>query len=290
MIKIDRKNADILLIFVAISWGSTFVLVQNAIKDIPVFTFLAVRFFLAFLISFAMFRNKMEFNLPTILAASLLGIFNFVAYATQTYALNYTSSAVVGFITGLNVVLVPIVAYFIFKKGISIYSIIAVAISTIGVYYLTNCNGIGELGVGELLTLVCALFVALHINYTDVVAKSKNIFTLAVFQFLTVAILSSVFSLFEEKSSYTVSNSVILALIVTTLFATIFAFVVQTYAQKYTTATKAAIIFTLEPVVAALFGYFNNEPLGVNQLIGFVLIIFAIIVSEFGYIFLEKKY
>jgi len=278
---INQKNADIFLILVAFSWGSTFVVVQNAIKDIAVFDFLAIRFFLAFVIMFALFYKKIEFDSTTIKYAAILGLFNFLAYATQTIALNFTSSAVIGFITGLNVVFVPIIAYFFFKKELSIYSIIAVVLSALGVYFLTNSAEL-SFGLGEFLTLLCAIFVALHINYTDKLAKSKNIFTLVTFQFLAIAILSFIASFFEPPKRFTLSKNVILAIFVTTIFATVFAFLVQTYAQKFTTATKTAIIFTLEPFIAALFGYFNNEPLGINQFIGFILIISAMLISELG--------
>ena len=276
---INRKNADIFLIFVAISWGGTFILVQNAIKDLPTFSFLAIRFFLATAIMFALFYKKIELNKSAIKYASILGVFNFIAFATQTIALNYTSSAIVAFITGLNVVFVPILAFLLFKKIASIYSIIAVLISAIGVYFLTMSGSL-SVGIGEFLTLICAVFVALHINYTDILAKKENIYTLVTFQFLTISILSFIFAIFEDKSRFVFSYNVVLAIVITSVFATVFAFLVQTAAQKYTTATKTAIIFTLEPLTAAIFSYFWGEPLSYAQIFGSFLIIVAMLISE----------
>ena len=276
---INRKNADIFLIFVAISWGGTFILVQNAIKDLPTFSFLAIRFFLATAIMFALFYKKIELNKSAIKYASLLGVFNFIAFATQTIALNYTSSAIVAFITGLNVVFVPLLAFLLFKKIASIYSIIAVLISAIGVYFLTMSGSL-SVGIGEFLTLICAVFVALHINYTDILAKKENIYTLVTFQFLTISILSFIFAIFEDKSRFVFSYNVVLAIVITSVFATVFAFLVQTTAQKYTTATKTAIIFTLEPLTAAIFSYFWGEPLSYAQIFGAFLIIVAMLISE----------
>jgi len=253
--------------------------VQNAIKDLPAFSFLAIRFFLASLIMFILFFKKIELNKKALEYAILLGIFNFIAYSTQTFALYYTSSSIVAFITGLNVVFVPLIAYFLFKKRVSFYSLSAVAISIIGVYFLTMSGSL-SIGVGEALTLVCAIFVALHINYTDIFAKKENIYTLVTIQFLTVSFLSAIFAIFEDKSNFVISFNVVSAIVITTLFATIFAFLVQTAAQQYTTATKTAIIFTLEPLVAAILGYFFGESLSYKQIFGAFLIIVAMLISE----------
>ena len=280
-----QKYADFLLLLVAISWGSTFVLVQNAIKDIPTFTFLAIRFFFAFLFMFIIFFKKITFDINSLKASVLLGLFNFLAYSTQTYALYYTASSIVAFITGLNVVLVPIIAFFIFKKRISVFSVIGVILAATGIYFLTLNNNLNGIGLGEILTFICAVFVALHINYTDIFSKKYNIYTLVTFQFLTISIFSLIFIPFE-KNSVSFSINVISALIITIFFATIFAFLVQTYAQKFTTPTKTAVIFAMEPVSAAIFGYFNHEILTKRQILGAIFVVTAMIVAEAGgYIF-----
>ena len=129
-----------------------------------------------------------------------MGLFNFLAYSTQTYALYYTDSSIVAFITGLNVVLVPIIAFFIFKKRISIFSVIGVILAATGIYFLTLNNNLNGIGLGEILTFICAVFVALHINYTDIFSKKYNIYTLVTFQFLTISIFSLIFVPFTKTS------------------------------------------------------------------------------------------
>lgn len=278
--------ADFLLLIVAIFWGVTFKLVQNAIADMPVFIFLFWRFFLSFLLMFILFYKKISFDKESLKAALLLGIFNFLVFSFQTFGLLYAPSSVVAFITGLYVILTPIVAFFIFKKRISPYAIIGVILAFLGIYLLTGAN-IGSFGKGALYTFIATVFVALHINYTDIFSKKYNLYTLVTFQFLAVALLSLIFIPFE-KGSVTFSKDVIIALTVTVLFATVFAYFIQTYAQKFTTSTKTAIIFAMEPVSAAIFAYFYGETLSLIQITGAVLVILAMLIAELGDLFFRK--
>ncbi|GAB6074637.1 DMT family transporter [Nautilia lithotrophica] len=278
--------ADFLLLLVAIFWGVTFKLVQNAIADIPVFMFLFLRFFGAFLLMFIIFYKKISFDKDSLKAAFILGIFNFLVFSFQTFGLLYSPSSIVAFITGLYVILTPIVAFFIFKKHISVFAIIGVILAFLGIYLLTGAD-IGGFGKGEILTLISTVFVAFHINYTDIYSKKYNLYTLVTFQFFAVGILSLLFVPFE-KGHTTFSTDVLIALIVTILFATIFAYFIQTYAQKFTTPTKTAIIFAMEPVSAAIFGYFYGEHLSIIQILGAVLVIIAMLIAEIGDLLFKK--
>jgi drug/metabolite transporter (DMT)-like permease len=277
---------DLLLLLVAISWGATFVLVQKAIVDIPVFIFLSLRFFLAFLFMFIIFFKKLEYNIASIKAAIILGIINFLVFSFQTFGLLYTSSSIVAFITGLYVILTPVTAFLFFKKSISKYAIIGTILATIGLYYLTLSDNL-TFGAGEFLTFLCAVFVAFHINFTDIYSKKYNVFTLVTFQFLTIALLSIIFIPFE-KGNIKFSKEVITALTVTVLFATVFAYFVQTYAQKFTSSTKTAVIFAMEPVSAAILGYCYGEQLTAKQLFGAFLVVTAMIVTETGEVAFKK--
>jgi len=272
--------ADFLLLLVAVFWGVTFKLVQNAIQDIPVFTFLFLRFFLAFLLMFIIFYKHIDFNKNAIKAAAILGILNFLVFSFQTFGLLYSPSSIVAFITGLYVILTPLLAFIFFKKNVSYYALIGVILSFLGIYLLTGAN-ISGFGKGEIFTLIAAFFVALHINFTDIYSKKYNIYTLVTFQFLTVALLSLIFIPFE-KGEINFTKDVLIALFITVVFATVFAYFIQTYAQKFTTPTKTAIIFTMEPVSAAIFGYFYGETLNTKQILGALLILIAMLVTETG--------
>jgi len=273
-----RKYADFLLVLVALSWGSTFILVKKAIEDLPAFSFLFVRFFLAFLLMYVLFHKKIEIDKKILKASLILGFLNFSAYALQTVSLYYLPSNIVAFLTGLFVIFTPVSAYLFFKKEIPKKVIIAAILAFLGIYFLTQAKFAFSIYV--FLVILCAFFYALHINFTDIFSKKYNIFSLVTFQFLFVAIFSLFLIPFEDLHNIKISFTVVFAIIITVVFATVFAFFVQTFAQQFTTPTKTAIIFALEPVSAAFLGAFFGESLNIKQIIGGILVVISMIIAE----------
>ena len=265
--KLYEFRADLLLLTVAIAWGVTFLMVQDAISTTPVYAFLFFRFALASILMFIIsYRFLNELNKKTILYGVILGIFLFSAFATQTFGLMYTKSSIVAFITGLNVICVPFLTYLFFKDKIKLNVLIASFIAVIGLYLLTM-SGTLVFEKGEFLTLICAILFALQIIFTGKFSNQVNVFLLVLFQLITVSILALIFSLSLDSATFNISYN--------------YAFLIQTYMQQFTTATKTAIIFTMEPVSAAIFAYFTaNEVLTIVQFIGAVLIILATLIAE----------
>ena len=281
--KLYEYRADLLLLSVAIAWGVTFLMVQEAIDKTPVYAFLFFRFGLAsILMFFIAYKYLKETNMRTVLSGILLGSFLFSAFATQTFGLAYTKSSIVAFITGLNVIAVPFLAYLIFKDKVRRNVFIASLVAVLGLYLLTM-SGKLTLGTGEFLTLICAFLFALHIIFTGKFSKEVNVFVLVLFQLITVTILSLAFSLTLDDKTFALEYDYTFykAVIVTAVFATVYAFLIQTYMQQFTTATKTAIIFTMEPVSASIYGYaVGGEILTSTQVFGAVLIIVATLIAE----------
>ena len=281
--KLYEFRADLLLLTVAIAWGVTFLMVQDAISTTPVYAFLFFRFTLASILMFIIsYRFLNELNKKTILYGVILGIFLFSAFATQTFGLMYTKSSIVAFITGLNVICVPFLTYLFFKDKIKLNVLIASFIAVIGLYLLTM-SGTLVFEKGEFLTLICAILFALQIIFTGKFSNQVNVFLLVLFQLITVSILALIFSLSLDSVTFNIpyNYAFFKAVIITAIFATVYAFLIQTYMQQFTTATKTAIIFTMEPVSAAIFAYFTaNEVLTIVQFIGAVLIILATLIAE----------
>ena len=276
-------RADLLLLSVAIAWGVTFLMVQDAISTTPVYSFLFFRFALASLLMFFIAYKYLNFiNKKTVIYGVILGVFLFSAFATQTFGLAYTQSSIVAFITGLNVICVPFLAYFIFKEEITKNVLLGSFIAVFGLYLLTM-SGTLTFEKGEFLTLICAFLFALQIIFTGKFSKEVNVFLLVLFQLITVAVLSLIFSLSLEEKTFDISYNYAFfkAVIITAVFATVYAFLIQTYMQQFTTATKTAIIFAMEPVSAAIFAYITvNESLSATQVFGAILIVFATIIAE----------
>ena len=281
--KFYELRADLLLLSVAIAWGVTFLMVQDAISTTPVYSFLFFRFALASLLMFFIAYKYLNFiNKKTVIYGVILGVFLFSAFATQTFGLAYTQSSIVAFITGLNVICVPFLAYFIFKEKIRKNVLLGSFIAVFGLYLLTM-SGTLTFEKGEFLTLICAFLFALQIIFTGKFSKEVNVFLLVLFQLITVAVLSLIFSLSLEEKTFNISYNYAFfkAVIITAVFATVYAFLIQTYMQQFTTATKTAIIFAMEPVSAAIFAYITvNESLSATQVFGAILIVFATIIAE----------
>lgn len=281
--KFYELRADLLLLSVAIAWGVTFLMVQDAISTTPVYSFLFFRFALAsFLMFFIAYKYLSFINKKTIIYGVILGVFLFSAFATQTFGLSYTQSSIVAFITGLNVICVPFLAYFIFKDKIKKNVLLGSFVAVFGLYLLTM-SGTLTFEKGEFLTLICAFLFAFQIIFTGKFSKEVNVFLLVLFQLITVAILSLIFSLLLEEKTFDIEYNYPFykAVIITAVFATVYAFLIQTYMQQFTTATKTAIIFAMEPVSAAIFAYLTvNEILSSIQIFGALLIVFATIIAE----------
>ncbi|MDN3016772.1 DMT family transporter [Paenibacillus sp. BSR1-1] len=283
--------ADLSLLLVTLIWGTTFVLVQNAIDFLSPFAFNGIRFFIAailLIICLLIFeRKQLQFlDFKLIKSGVLIGFWLFLGYVTQTIGLLYTTTSKAGFITGLSVVLVPLFSMFLLKQMPSRNAVLGVITATLGLFLLTMTD-VSSLNIGDGLVFICAISFAMHIIFTGKFSSKYPSLLLTVIQITTVAVLSMVSSfLFEDwQSSFNMtnllSNSVIVALIITSVFATAMAFFIQTNFQKYTSATRVALIFAMEPVFAAIAGYlWADERLSVSALFGCILIFMGMIFAE----------
>ncbi|WP_102346496.1 DMT family transporter [Bacillus sp. Marseille-P3661] len=283
--------ADISLLLVAFIWGATFVLVQNAIALLEPFTFNCIRFGMAALfltIWLLLIKRTLikQINKQLLFSGIIIGIWLFTAYALQTFGLLYTASSKAGFITGLSVVLVPLLAFVFLRQAIKPFAITGVAIATIGLYLLTLGDSIA-LNFGDLLVFFCAISFAAHIIVTGKYTTFYSTLLLTIIQILTVSILSCIAAFFFEDWQLAFNPKVIgnfdvaIALGICSIFATALAFLAQTNFQKYTTPTRVALIFAMEPVFAAITAYFwAHERLGMKAMLGCLLIFIGMIFAE----------
>jgi drug/metabolite transporter (DMT)-like permease len=283
--------ADVSLLLVAAIWGTTFVIVQKAIAFLEPYSFNAVRFLMAFLFLFlfilAFNRSTLKnTNASILIKGIILGFFLFLGYGFQTVGLLYTTSAKAGFITGLSVVLVPLLSFFLLKSKLPLQSIASSFIAATGLYLLAAGKETG-INKGDLFVLLCAFSFALHIVYTGKFAQKGTAWIITLTQLLTVGMCSLLTAFFTEDyrriadMNILLSAEVMTALIVTAVFATALAFLAQTYFQVYTTPARVALIFATEPVFAALTAYvWLHETLGFTAVIGCLLILSGMIAAE----------
>lgn len=280
----DRRQivAVFSLLLVALIWGATFVMVKEAISQIGVFTFLALRFLLAAFVLALIFWPRLRASSPReFLAGALVGLFLFGGYALQTIGLKYTSVSKTGFITGLSVVIVPLLSTLLLRQKQNLTALVGVLLATTGLGLLT-LRGL-SMAQGDLWVLGGAVAFALQIVALGRFAPQMETGILATIQVATVALLCAPFAWALEGSPSQVSGQVWFAIFFTGIMATSLAFLVHSKAQRFTSPTHTALIFATEPVFAALFGYLLlQERLGSREILGCALILAGMAVGEIG--------
>ncbi|GGE39362.1 membrane protein [Pullulanibacillus camelliae] len=282
--------ADLGLLAVAFIWGTTFVVVQDAIAVIPPLAFNGWRFLIAALFLYIGYRlfskNRTRLSWALVLNGILLGVLLFIGYATQTIGLLYTSSSKMAFITGLSVVLVPLFAWVILRHTPKWTAIIGVVFSTVGLYLLAMLKSV-VINQGDLLAFICALAFGLHIVLTDKVTRSFSSAHLTIVQLVTVSVLSLISGTGFDGITKTFSlapfaqSPVLFACLFTALFATACAYFLQTSLQRFTSPTHVGIIFIMEPVFAGLTAtIWQHESMNLSAKIGATLIVCGMLLAE----------
>jgi drug/metabolite transporter (DMT)-like permease len=298
-----KYKSEAILILVTFLWGATFVIVKEALNDVSSMAFIAIRFLIAAAILLPFVRSK-KFNKQNLRAGILLGILLFMGFATQTVGLKFTSATKSGFLTGTAVIIVPLLQIIIEKKAPTKGVIIGTILVMLGIAFLSSGGSslfslLSDLGsnfnLGEGLTLICALFFALYIIYLDIETSLYDFWTLLFLQIITTAFLSIIFLLvFTETNlepfKFDLTNNLVWAIFYTSIFATLITTALQTKYQKNVTPAKAGIIFSFEPIFAALFAFFIlGEKITNFGYIGASLIMMGLLVSElYENLFVEK--
>jgi len=278
--------ADITLLGVSMIWGGTFPLIKVALQDCSPYAFLSLRFFIATLILAIVFRKEVASTSRDALKAGfLIGLFVFIGYITQTVGLQYTTPSKSGFITGLYVVFTPVLAYPILKATLSRKLVLAVLLASTGLFLLSGINPRDlSMNYGDFLTLVCAVAYAFSVVLISKYTKKRSSSVLATAQVFTTWIFCMLSWAIIDPFSLPTSTIAWGAVFFTAVFATALAFLGQNYAQKHTTATKAAIIFTAEPIFAWIFSFATlGETLSQEGAFGAALIVVGMLLSGFGW-------
>jgi len=287
---------DLGLLFVAIVWGCTFVPVQRALHSGDVFSFLFWRFLAASIFTYlACLRFGVKFDRGTIGRGVFCGLMLFCDFSCQTIALDYALSSTVAFILGLNVVIVPFLMLAFFSKKVGASAFGGAVVALLGLYFLSGASGAVGFGRGERLTLISAFAYALHIVFTGVCARKSNLYGFVIVQFICVCVCALIAAVFTPHAEFegeikvlgnlifSPSFDFVFALVLTSIFATVAAFVIQTMAQnRGVSEIKTVLIFALEPVSAGVMGYAFGEKLSALQILGAALILAGILLSELG--------
>jgi drug/metabolite transporter (DMT)-like permease len=288
---LTQRQADLVLLLIAIIWGTTFTVVHQAVATFPPLALIALRFGCAALLLVPLMLRQ-GLRLHEWKVGMLLGGLLFLGFATQTLGLRYTTPARAGFITGLNVALVPVFGLLLGQRPAP-RALLGVVVAIVGLAVLTWGCAIPWLGctldtaasaqqqLGDLLVLLCAVAFALHIVAVSRWATRLPVTTVNTWQLIAAALLAGSTAVALERPIPAPSPGVLGAVLFLGVIATALVFALQLRVQRYTTATHTALIFALEPVFAALFAWlWIGELLTPAVLVGGAIMLFGVLLAE----------
>jgi drug/metabolite transporter (DMT)-like permease len=276
-----RRLSELALIAIAAIWGLTFVMVKDAIEELPTMAFLAYRFIPASLIVAVIFRKQLV-ALPRDgwWAGAVMGVFLTGGYIFQTLGLEETTASNTGFITGLFVVLTPVLGAIFLRQRIPAVAWAAAGVAMVGLWLLSGAGSDFNTR-GDGLVLICAISLAAHILATANSVKRHDVGALLAIQLGVVGVVSLVIAAISGDLETPRGATVWSALIVTSLIASALGFFVQTFAQQHAPPARTALILAAEPAFAGLFGWLlNDERLTATGWLGAALIMTAIVAVE----------
>lgn len=275
-------QADIGLALVAVIWGTGYIAMSWALADqLPPLYLVAMRFLISFvLLAIALHRRLGAITPGLLRAGAVSGLLLFLAFALQTLGLLYTTVSNNAFITAVNVVIVPFLYWLLSRQRPDIFSFSASFITLVGVALL-SLDGFNGINKGDLLTLACAVLFACHIVATGHYSRRHDPFLLTLLQLGFSGLFALTGSWFLESFPATLSPQSMGAILYLALFSTLICYLLQTVCQKYSSATKTAVILSMESFFGSLFAIILlSEKLTLQMAMGAALILIAVIIAE----------
>ncbi len=273
-----RTRGELALVIAAILWGSTFVLIKDALADITPVLYLLVRFSISAVLLLAFVRSRPSRRM--VIGGAITGVFVGIGMILQTYGLKYTTASNVGFLTSLYIPLVPFVAALVYQARTGWREGVAVVLATLGLSLLSFDPSTLEMNRGDLMTVAAAVMFSFQLVFVKRFGGEGDAVWMAWFQvFMTAAV--SALAIGWEDTRVVWTQRLVFAMAITVIGATVIAYLLQAFGQKYTSATRAALIFALEPVFACIASYFwLGERLSARGWLGAVLVLLAVLVAE----------
>jgi drug/metabolite transporter (DMT)-like permease len=286
-----KVKVNALLVFVSMIWGSTFLIVQDTIKLTGPFTFLAMRFSIGALVLALIFHRRLaQITRAEIITGSMIGLFLFGTYALQTTGLQYTTSSKAGFITGMYVPLVAILAVPMLHQKPTLGSILGVILSVAGLALISvNSSFQFTFGLGELLVVGCAIACGLHVIFISKFAPGVDAINLAIVQIALTALLSFIAMPIAREPFVLPPLLVWGSALFMGVAATAFALAVMNRVQQFVSSTQATLIYALELVWVGMLGSLAGEQLSLFAWIGCGCILLGMITGELRLSWLMKK-
>ena len=267
------------LILTTLFWGGSFLFTKIGLREIPPSLFVFTRFTLATLIMLIVFARRLKgFNRGVLQRGLIVGCALGLTNLSFVFGVQGTSISRAGILNNLFVLFIPLITKLIWRDRVGRTNLIGIALAAVGIWLLATSGGAG-FNRGDLISTVCAFFIACHIITVSKVLKDDDVYLVSMVQFATVAVISGLASLTIPIPPFTVSSTGVLTIVYCAIFPTIICFTMQNTFQRYVTPTRAGLIYTLDPVWSLLAGMFVlSERLKPLEWLGCGLIFLAALV------------
>lgn len=281
-----RKNLPLMgrlaIFLTAIIWGTSFVVLKNALDSVGTLWILAIRFSVSSVLLLALSVKKLKgISRRCIRGSVIMGALLAVAYIVQTYGLVYTTPGKNAFLTSTYCVLTPFFAWGMFKRKPGILNVVAAVMCVAGIGFVSLNEGFGAVNRGDVLTLLCGIFYAFQISIMEAYSGSGDASVISAIEFTVAALICWTGALIFEQPPVNVPTEGWLNIAYLSVMCTAVCFFLQAWGMKYTPSSTAAMLMTLEAVFGVIISViFYGELLTVKLVIGFALIFFSVIISE----------
>lgn len=283
---------DLLLLLATVVWGGGFIGVSEALNSVSPFYMIAMRFVIGSLLMIVIFwKSFRKIEKKDLLPGIICGTMLFIGFAFQTTGAVYLSVGKLAFLTALNVIMVPFISAGCFKEKIYSYNMAASLIAVVG-FGLLNLSGEGHFnfGFGEIMGILCAVGFATHISVLGNYTKTYDPIKLSIMQMITCAVLGSICALLFEEAPTEVNSQMLWSVGYLGVCSTFIGFLFQTVGQKYTSASRTAIILSMEAVFGILLSVIIlKEKVTLTMGCGAMLILAAVIMAEYMHARMESK-
>lgn len=281
---------EIGLLVTAIIWGTGFPVSAIALDYFSPYQILAGRFVIgAVLLGVVFYKKLLNLSKSVLLKGGLLGVFLYSAFAFQTVGLQFTTPSNNAFLTAVNVLIVPFIAFVLYRRKVSAFELVGAVLAMAGITLL-SLNGSLSVNPGDVLSLLCAVFFAFHIFYTGQFVRKEDAITLTLVQMTVAAVIACVVIGVKGETVLPITTTSVTSLLYLGVFSTTLAFLLQTVAQKHVSETKAAILLSMESLWGMIFSIIMlSEIVTAQMLIGAALILLAILLAETKPSFLVKR-
>lgn len=274
-----RWKAEFIMILIVALWGLSFSLTKPILKNIEIFNFMALRFLIggAVLSAVLFLLGRMKITREQLIGGIITGIVLFFGFAFHTIGLKYTSIAKNAFIVGSSVIFVPFIATYIRKQRQSRLIWVGTSLAILGLALVTLEGNQGGINFGDLMTLVGSIILAYYIILVEEYVKKYDATVIAAIQIGVVGVMSLIISLVIETPTMNLSSEAWRSMLFLGVICTSLAYLFANITQKYIPASNMALIYTLEPIFAAIFGWvFLSEIMGLQTVIGGSIIVMSV--------------